>query len=215
MLFQLSMPVYRSFSILSEFSHEIHTIVTNLCSISISILELLSIGIILFTTFYSLIQLFKEGGGYARVYLLHGQSVGLTFKLGAEILKTVNASTMDEIWQIVMLVVIKAMMILLIDWELNGSHEHKSDEEMENEKRAESEADGPLMSGFSKMVRKRIRNYKGVHAHAAAEQEIKNYQAQIDDLHNEIVELQKKEQLLKETCPKLQEQIQEQVSGKK
>lgn len=185
--------MYNINTVLDESSHFIHLLVSNLCEISISVLEFLSIGIILFTTFYSLIQLFKEGGTYARVYLLHGQSVGLTFKLGAEILKTVIASNMDEIWQIVMLVIIKAMMILLIDWELNGNHEHKSAEEEDAEKRAVQQADGPLLNGFAKMVKGKVNNYRGLHSHAAVESQIRQYQKDINDLQQQIEELKERD----------------------
>lgn len=97
----------------------IHLMVEDIAYLSINLMELLSILIVVVTTFIAFYKLVKKKP-YARVYLLHGQSIALSFKLGAEILRTVPARTMDEIWQIFWLIVIKIMMGLLIDWELKG-----------------------------------------------------------------------------------------------
>ncbi|WP_301187853.1 DUF1622 domain-containing protein, partial [uncultured Dubosiella sp.] len=90
--------------------HEaITSFVHDIAGISIDIMELLSIGIILFTTVQAFVKLLKKDPN-ARIYLLHGQSIGLTFKLGSEILRTVTVRNMDEILQIAMLIIIKAAM---------------------------------------------------------------------------------------------------------
>lgn len=100
--------------------HEtINHFVSTIAGLSIDFLELISIGIILYTTFLAFYKLIKKDPN-ARVYLLHGQSVGLTFKLGSEILRTVTARNMDELLQIAMIIVIKAAMTWLIHWELHG-----------------------------------------------------------------------------------------------
>ena len=103
--------------------HEaITSFVHDIAGISIDIMELLSIGIILFTTVQAFVKLLKKDPN-ARIYLLHGQSIGLTFKLGSEILRTVTVRNMDEILQIAMLIVIKAAMTWLIHWELTDTDE--------------------------------------------------------------------------------------------
>lgn len=176
------------FGYFADVSHELHLFTSYLCDIAISIMELLSIGIILFTTLIAFTRLFKKSGqSYARVYLLHGQSVGLTFKLGAEILKTVNASSMDEIWQIVMLVIIKAMMILLIDWELNGTHETEVQEARIAQGADSSEG------GFTRMVKSRIKNTAGLHGHAVKEH-ISNQEEQIASLKAQLEKLEQEKE---------------------
>lgn len=96
--------------------------VSHVAEISVNFMELLSICIIVFTTFVAFFKLLRHENS-ARVYLLHGQSIGLTFKLGSEILRTITVRNMDEIMQIAMLILIKAAMTWLIHWELTDTDE--------------------------------------------------------------------------------------------
>lgn len=110
-----------------------HLFVLDIASYSMYILELLSVAIIVFTTVMAFFKLFRHER-YARVYLLHGQSIGLTFKLGAEILRTVTATSLMDIIEVFLLIVIKACMVLLIERELRSSDEteiHTTGEGME------------------------------------------------------------------------------------
>lgn len=104
---------------MSETTHFVHLFVIDVAKLSMYLLELLSVIIIVYSTFVAFYKLFKHQS-YARVYLLHGQSVGLTFKLGAEILRTVVARDINDIWEVALLIAIKAAMVLLIEWELKG-----------------------------------------------------------------------------------------------
>ena len=97
-------------------------VVSHVAEISVNFMELLSICIIVFTTFVAFFKLLRHEKS-ARVYLLHGQSIGLTFKLGSEILRTITVRNMDEIMQIAMLILIKAAMTWLIHWELTDTDE--------------------------------------------------------------------------------------------
>lgn len=104
---------------MSHTTHILHQFVEDVAYLCINLMELLSIFIIVVTTIVAFWKLIKRKP-YAKVYLLHGQSMGLTFKLGAEILRTIPARTMEDIWQIFLLIVVKIMMGLLIEWELKG-----------------------------------------------------------------------------------------------
>lgn len=96
--------------------------VSHIAEISVNFMELLSICIIVFTTFVAFYKLLRHEPS-ARVYLLHGQSIGLTFKLGSEILRTITVRNLDEILQIALLIAIKAAMTWLIHWELQDVEE--------------------------------------------------------------------------------------------
>lgn len=109
----------------------LHTFVEDVAYSSINIMELISIFLILLTTVVAFYRLIKHKP-FARVYLLHGQSIGLTFKLGAEILRTIPARTLDDIWQIFLLIVVKIMMGLLIEWELKGVEDPYSSDGFEH-----------------------------------------------------------------------------------
>ncbi len=110
-----------------------HELTMDLASFSMYILELLSICIIVFTTFVAFFKLFRHER-YARVYLLHGQSIGLSFKLGAEILRTVTATSLMDIIEVFLLIVIKACMVMLIERELRGAETEDFPNEAEMQK---------------------------------------------------------------------------------
>lgn len=112
-------------SVLDFIAEHLHEFVTNVARISMYSLEFLSVLIIVFTTIVAFYKLIRKDP-IARVYLLHGQSLGLSFKLGSEILRTVTARNIDDIWEVLLLIVIKAFMVLLIDWELKGTTEDSS-----------------------------------------------------------------------------------------
>ena len=107
---------------IEEINEAFKEVVSHVAEISVNFMELLSICIIVFTTFVAFFKLLRHEKS-ARVYLLHGQSIGLTFKLGSEILRTITVRNMDEIMQIAMLILIKAAMTWLIHWELTDTDE--------------------------------------------------------------------------------------------
>ncbi|WP_276903416.1 DUF1622 domain-containing protein [Faecalibaculum rodentium] len=107
---------------IEEITEAFKEVVSHVAEISVNFMELLSICIIVFTTFVAFFKLLHHEKS-ARVYLLHGQSIGLTFKLGSEILRTITVRNMDEIMQIAMLILIKAAMTWLIHWELTDTDE--------------------------------------------------------------------------------------------
>nr|WP_276925245.1 DUF1622 domain-containing protein [Faecalibaculum rodentium] len=107
---------------IEEITEAFKEVVSHVAEISVNFMELLSICIIVFTTFVAFFKLLRHEKS-ARVYLLHGQSIGLTFKLGSEILRTITVRNMDEIMQIAMLILIKAAMTWLIHWELTDTDE--------------------------------------------------------------------------------------------
>lgn len=100
----------------------LHEVTVDIAAVSMYILELLSIMLIVFSTVVAFVKLFRHDR-YARIYLLHGQSIGLSFKLGAEILRTVTATSLLDITEVFLLIVIKACMVLLIERELKSADE--------------------------------------------------------------------------------------------
>lgn len=100
----------------------LHEATVDIAAVSMYILELLSIALIVFSTVVAFVKLFRHDR-YARIYLLHGQSIGLSFKLGAEILRTVTATSLLDITEVFLLIVIKACMVLLIERELKSADE--------------------------------------------------------------------------------------------
>jgi uncharacterized membrane protein len=108
---------FSSDTYMSASTEWLHMFVQDLAYFCINVMELISIFIIVLVTLIAFWKMMTHQP-FARVYLLHGQSIGLTFKLGAEILRTIPARTIDDIWEIILLIVVKVMMGLLIEYEL-------------------------------------------------------------------------------------------------
>ena len=134
MNYALLVPIMRaSEEYMSENTCFLHHVVLDIASWSMYVLELLSIVIIVYTTIVAFFKLFRHEH-YSRVYLLHGQSLGLTFKLGAEILRTVTATSLLDIFEVFLLIVIKACMVMLIERELKSTGEDEMEQTIEAER---------------------------------------------------------------------------------
>lgn len=121
-LFTISSTLMEETSYMSSNTHFMHELVLDVAAWSMYLLELFSVIIIVFTTVIAFYRLFR-GDGYARVYLLHGLSISLTFKLGAEILRTITAASITDIIEVFLLIAIKAAIMLLIERELKAIEE--------------------------------------------------------------------------------------------
>ena len=133
---------------IEEITEAFKEVVSHVAEISVNFMELLCICIVVFTTFVAFFKLLRHEKS-ARVYLLHGQSIGLTFKLGSEILRTITVRNMDEIMQIAMLILIKAAMTWLIHWELTDTDE-EPDEPSSHAAHASFRSFRPSIRAFSR-----------------------------------------------------------------
>ncbi len=93
--------------------------------INFAILLFEYVGVIIITItgvqgFYRYVTRKKDIG----LHLAEGLSLGLQFKLGSEILRTVVVRTMDEILIVAGIIVLRAVLALLLHWEIkNGEQE--------------------------------------------------------------------------------------------
>lgn len=72
-----------------------------------------------------------------RLKLAQGLAMGLEFKLGSEILRTVIVRSLDEIYIVAGIIVLRAVLTLLIHWEIkNELSEEKERAELEHESAA-------------------------------------------------------------------------------
>lgn len=95
----------------------------------IGILELIGITIISIGSikaFYLYIRsLIKNEDCHIKVLLGNSLALALEFKMGAEILKTVTIRTLDEIYILGAIIVLRALLSLLIHFEVKSENEHK------------------------------------------------------------------------------------------
>ena len=117
---QFMLTILKEEAYMSASTKFLHELTVDIAALAMYILELLSIALIVYSTVVAFVKLFRHDR-YARIYLLHGQSIGLSFKLGAEILRTVTATSLLDITEVFLLIVIKACMVLLIERELKSA----------------------------------------------------------------------------------------------
>ena len=71
--------------------------------------------------------------------LARGLATGLEFKLAAEILKTVLIQSMEELYILGAVILLRALMSVLIHFEMKGTHHHSDDGKKESEDKNEAE----------------------------------------------------------------------------
>lgn len=86
-------------------------------AIGILVFEYIGIGVILWTGLESLIKFFGRKPD-TRIYLGKGLAMGLEFKLGSEILRTVVVREWKEIATVAAIIVLRATLTFLIHWEI-------------------------------------------------------------------------------------------------
>lgn len=169
-----------------------HELVLDLAAFSMYLLELMSIAIIVFTTVVAFVKLFRHER-YARVYLLHGQSLGLTFKLGAEILRTITATSLMDIIEVFLLIVIKACMVLLIERELKSTDETDITDPSHMSKTPHAQHQKPKASEAGKF---RFSMFHTETQLAPGSHEAEHLQQEIDELRDELHQKQEEVQEL-------------------
>ncbi|MDO4494110.1 MAG: DUF1622 domain-containing protein [Clostridia bacterium] len=106
------------------------TLVNKGVPVIIHCLELMGVVIILFGALKNFFTyFFGKDKGNVRLELAQAMSLGLEFKLGGEILRTVVVRTLSEISIVGAIIVLRAALTLLIHWEIKHmENEHKEKE---------------------------------------------------------------------------------------
>ncbi|WP_308780617.1 DUF1622 domain-containing protein [uncultured Clostridium sp.] len=106
----------------------IEHIVEVIASITIHILELMGIVIIIIgaiKAFYTFIlNMITKGNIPVKVELAKSLTLALEFKLGAEILKTVIVRSLDEMYILAAIILLRAILAFVIHWELKSEMEN-------------------------------------------------------------------------------------------
>ena len=104
----------------------LHHAIEIVLPIIISILEIMGIFVVVWTAiheFWEYIQnTFMNKKLDIQTNLAEGLATGLEFKLAAEILKTVLIQSMDELYILGAVILLRGLMSVLIHFEINGIH---------------------------------------------------------------------------------------------
>lgn len=95
----------------------------------VHVLEAIGVLIISFTALKAFVlytrQRFDFSDDLIKVGLAKALAVGLEFKLAAEIIKTVVVQTMDEVFMLAAIVVLRVILTFVIYWEIKA-HSHQA-----------------------------------------------------------------------------------------
>ncbi len=96
----------------------------NIASIFILVFEFIGVGIIIWSGMKGVWKFFRHSGD-TKVYLARGLALGLEFKMGSEILRTVIVREWKEIGIVAGIIVLRAALTFLIHWEIKEEEKEK------------------------------------------------------------------------------------------
>ena len=111
----------------------LHEIIQTIIPIIVFVLEIMGVLIVFWTcikSFWEYIQnTFMKRHLAIQTHLAKGLATGLEFKLGAEILKTLIVHDLDELLVLGAVFALRALMSILIHFELKHSHDSEKDDD--------------------------------------------------------------------------------------
>lgn len=113
----------------------LHEVMQVAVEIAILVFEFIGIGIIICAGIKGFVYYIMKNPN-VKLTLAQGLAVGLEFKLGSEILKTVIVRDWQEILTVGAIIALRAALTFLIHWEIKEENKHKEEEE---KKQAEAE----------------------------------------------------------------------------
>lgn len=102
---------------IGEFEQLLEEILGNIASIAIILFEFIGVGIIIWTGITGFLRWLKHAGDTG-VYLARGLAMGLEFKMGSEILRTVIVREWKEIGIVAGIIALRAALTFLLHWEI-------------------------------------------------------------------------------------------------
>lgn len=105
-------------------------ILQNIASFAILLFEFIGVGIIIWSGLKGIIKWLRHSGD-TRIYLAKGLAMGLEFKMGSEILRTVIVREWKEIGIVAGIIALRAALTFLIRWEIKEEEKAKKLEKTE------------------------------------------------------------------------------------
>lgn len=97
----------------------LHEILNEIVAYGIILFEFFGVGILLFSCFRGILHYIRRMPD-TRLKLAKGLEMGLEFKLGSEILRTVAVRDFSEILIVASIIALRALLTFLIHWEIRN-----------------------------------------------------------------------------------------------
>ena len=110
----------------------LHDILAFVAEGAILVFEFMGVFVLILSGIIGIYNYFRKNP-FTRLNLAKGMSMGLEFKLGSEILRTVVVRDWKEIFLVAGIIILRASLTLLIHWEI--TNEKKEFEELEPRER--------------------------------------------------------------------------------
>lgn len=102
---------------MNEIIHVLEAILEHVVEIGILLFEFIGVGVIIYTSIVSFYKYVTRKPD-VRIYLAKGLAMGLEFKVGSEILRTVVVREWKEIAIVAGIIALRAALTFLIHWEI-------------------------------------------------------------------------------------------------
>lgn len=106
-----------------------HHLLTEIVDVAILLFEFLGVLVIIVAGIKGIISLVKRSD-LTRLNLAKGMALGLEFKLGSEILRTVVVRDFSELITVAGIIALRAALTLLIHWEIKNEEAHHESAEL-------------------------------------------------------------------------------------
>ena len=107
-----------------------HGILNSLVDVAILVFEFIGVLVIIGTGLRGVVGFVTRSPG-VRLNLARGLAMGLEFKLGSEILRTVVVRDFSEVFIVGAVIVLRAALAFLIHWEIKNEEAHSELEDKE------------------------------------------------------------------------------------
>ena len=118
---------------------ELHTGLVQLVNLAVVLLEFIGVGVIVAAALMGIVNYVRRDP-LTRLKLAKGMAMGLEFKLGSEILRTVVVREFTEIAIVGAIIVLRAALTFLIHWEIK-TEEAQMEQELEKRQAEVQKAD--------------------------------------------------------------------------
>ena len=106
----------------------------NLVRVCILLIEFVGIAVIVISMARGFIGYIKKDS-HTRIQLAQGIMLGLEFKIGSEVLRSVIVTNWEELGKLAAIILLRSLLTLLLHWEI-GVEEKREKEQLENTQKA-------------------------------------------------------------------------------
>ena len=97
----------------------LETLLHSFVNLAMLLFEYIGVGVITFAGIQGIVNYIRKSPN-TRLILAKGLAMGLEFKLGSEILRTVIVRNLEEIYIVAGIIVLRAILTILIHWEIKN-----------------------------------------------------------------------------------------------